>query len=386
MHRYVKWPNFDLIGHYLDFNDFKQIGSEETSRQTFYNVQNVAYEPAPRARRYVVETSQREQDGRIKIIHGIRSGQSKKWRRDNVKIAPTGQWQPATHLYFVKNILAVYSLACMTKESLRQHWQLEWLLGSVPMQAPVHLPSIELPGMQRRFPNKVLLVGHPGEHRTMLAKAIAGEAVVPLVYVSISSLVEILRDISQGTRTLEDFELPVREYNLFTRGDTTEQCWQSFIRHFFSQTKKNAPCLLMLDDLDALQPKENEEDQRLMNFLLAEVDGFNMHQRVAVIAAACQLDKLDEATFRAGRFAQRVVVRRSKEAVSPEAVRSMALEIEEPLLLKPTCPACKREVSPRWKHCVYCAASLEKACPRCGAPRAQVEGARFCFECGTPLE
>jgi S1 RNA binding family protein/double zinc ribbon protein len=50
------------------------------------------------------------------------------------------------------------------------------------------------------------------------------------------------------------------------------------------------------------------------------------------------------------------------------------------------CPSCKRVIQPHWKHCVYCGKSLAKACPKCGTPRAEVEGVRFCFECGSPLE
>jgi predicted RNA-binding protein with RPS1 domain len=51
-----------------------------------------------------------------------------------------------------------------------------------------------------------------------------------------------------------------------------------------------------------------------------------------------------------------------------------------------TCPACKQSILPGWKHCVYCGASLMKACPKCGAPYPEIEGARFCFECGEELE
>jgi ATP-dependent Clp protease ATP-binding subunit ClpA len=50
------------------------------------------------------------------------------------------------------------------------------------------------------------------------------------------------------------------------------------------------------------------------------------------------------------------------------------------------CPACKKEALPGWKHCAYCGASLARTCPNCGAPRPEVEGAKFCFECGSLLE
>jgi double zinc ribbon protein len=51
-----------------------------------------------------------------------------------------------------------------------------------------------------------------------------------------------------------------------------------------------------------------------------------------------------------------------------------------------SCPFCGRSVQPRWKHCVYCGKSLARVCPKCGTPRAEAEGVRFCFECGSPLE
>lgn len=240
-------------------------------------------------------------------------------------------------------------------------------------------------GTVRKPSRGVLLVGHPGDHKTSLVKATAGEAVVPLLYVSVASLLEILRDISQGTKALEDFDLPVRDYNLFKRAATTEPQWQGFMRDIFTQAKKNAPCLLMLDDLDALQPDTHEEDRRLLKELSLEMDGLGARDRVIVIATASQLDHIDHALFRLGRFDQRIAVRRSTRDVQLETGGSNPIA-EQPATQVPHCLACQRNVQPDWKHCIYCGVSLATACPKCGAPHPQIEDAHFCFECGSPLE
>ena len=169
-----------------------------------------------------------------------------------------------------------------------------------------------------------------------------------------------------------------------------------FTRHIFTQAKKNAPCLLMLDELDVLHSTTNEEDHRLVNHLLTEIDELDRRQRVAVIATASQLDNLDKALFRADRFDHRVVVRRPSSGASesvgylsprqgPMPGRQVSRFIAPRGRVEQPCPLCKREVQPQWKHCVYCGAPLAKVCPKCGAPRADVEGAKFCFECGNEL-
>jgi ATPase family associated with various cellular activities (AAA)/Double zinc ribbon len=156
------------------------------------------------------------------------------------------------------------------------------------------------------------------------------------------------------------------------------------MRHIFTQAKKNAPCLLMLDELDVLRSTTNEEDHRLVNHLLFEIDELGRRQRVAVIATASQLDTLDKALFRVGRFDQRVVVRRP-DSDAPKSVGAKFIAPEGGAEQLPVCPSCEREVQPQWKHCVYCGAPLAKVCPKCGALRADVEGAKFCFECGYEL-
>ena len=130
----------------------------------------------------------------------------------------------------------------------------------------------------------------------------------------------------------------------------------------------------------------NEEDRRLMSLLLVEMDGLGGRQRVTVIATASQLDNLDQALFRVGRFDRRVVVRRPTSDVgvsgdNPGIAHTQVIAPRSETEPVP-CPACKLEVQPRWKHCVYCGASLAQVCPLCDAPLAKVEGARFCFECG----
>ncbi len=125
------------------------------------------------------------------------------------------------------------------------------------------------------------------------------------------------------------------------------------MRHIFTQAKKNAPCLLMLDELDVLHSTTNEEDRRLVNHLLTEIDELDRRQRLAVIATASQLDNLDKALFREGRFDHRVVVRRPDSDV-PKSIGARFIVPKGGEGQLSICPSCKRSVQPQWKHCVYC--------------------------------
>ena len=137
-----------------------------------------------------------------------------------------------------------------------------------------------------RFPKGVLMVGPPGTGKTLLAKAVAGEANVPFFSISGSDFVEMFVGVGA-----------------------------SRVRDMFAQAKKNAPCLLFIDEIDAVGRHRgaglgggNDEREQTLNQLLVEMDGFDDNQSVILIAATNRPDVLDPALLRPGRFDRQVTV------------------------------------------------------------------------------
>src|SRR5205814_1901978 len=132
----------------------------------------------------------------------------------------------------------------------------------------------------------ILLVGPPGTGKTLLSRAVAGEANVPYYSLSGSDFVEMFVGVGAAR-----------------------------VRDLFKHAKKNAPCIVFLDEIDALgrrrggaQIRTNEEREQTLNQLLVEMDGFNTDCAVVVIAATNRPDVLDPALLRSGRFDRRVAI------------------------------------------------------------------------------
>src|SRR6266481_618985 len=138
-----------------------------------------------------------------------------------------------------------------------------------------------------KIPRGVLLVGPPGTGKTLLARAIAGEANVPFFTISGSDFVEMFVGVGA-----------------------------SRVRDMFEQAKKNAPCIIFIDEIDAVGRQRgvsinsNDEREQTLNQLLVEMDGFDTNQAVVVIGATNRPDGLDIALLRPGRFDRRVTVDR----------------------------------------------------------------------------
>jgi cell division protease FtsH len=137
-----------------------------------------------------------------------------------------------------------------------------------------------------RIPRGVLLVGSPGTGKTLLAKAIAGEAKVPFFSISGSDFVEMFVGVGAAR-----------------------------VRDMFDQAKKHAPCIVFIDEIDAVGRQRgaglgggNDEREQTLNQLLVEMDGFEGNSGVIVIAATNRPDVLDPALMRPGRFDRQVVV------------------------------------------------------------------------------
>ena len=137
-----------------------------------------------------------------------------------------------------------------------------------------------------RIPRGVLMVGNPGTGKTLLAKAIAGEAKVPFFSISGSDFVEMFVGVGAAR-----------------------------VRDMFEQAKKSAPCIVFIDEIDAVGRQRgaglgggNDEREQTLNQLLVEMDGFEGNSGVIVIAATNRPDVLDPALMRPGRFDRQVVV------------------------------------------------------------------------------
>ena len=139
-----------------------------------------------------------------------------------------------------------------------------------------------------RIPKGVLLVGPPGTGKTLLAKAIAGEAGVPFFSISGSDFVEMFVGVGA-----------------------------SRVRDLFEEAKKNAPCIIFIDEIDAVARRRgtgmgggHDEREQTLNQMLVEMDGFGVNEGIIVMAATNRVDILDPAIRRPGRFDRKVVVGR----------------------------------------------------------------------------
>ena len=139
-----------------------------------------------------------------------------------------------------------------------------------------------------RIPKGVLLVGPPGTGKTLLAKAVAGEAGVPFFTISGSDFVEMFVGVGA-----------------------------SRVRDLFEDAKKNAPCIVFIDEIDAVARRRgtgmgggHDEREQTLNQMLVEMDGFGVNEGIIVMAATNRVDILDPAIMRPGRFDRKIVVGR----------------------------------------------------------------------------
>lgn len=140
-----------------------------------------------------------------------------------------------------------------------------------------------------RVPKGVLFSGEPGTGKTLLAKAIAGEADVPFIYMNASSFIEMY--VGLGAKR---------------------------VRELFKIARKHKPCIIFIDEIDAVGGKRtsrdsHSENSQTLNALLQEMDGFNTSEGIIVIGATNIPDKLDKALLRAGRFDRKIMINPPKD-------------------------------------------------------------------------
>ncbi len=165
-----------------------------------------------------------------------------------------------------------------------------------------------------RIPKGVLLVGPPGTGKTLLARAVAGEAGVPFFSISGSDFVEMFVGVGA-----------------------------SRVRDLFEQAKKNSPCIIFIDEIDAVGRQRgaglgggHDEREQTLNQLLVEMDGFGANEGVIMIAATNRPDILDPALMRPGRFDRQVMVGYPDIKGREEILKVHARG-------KPHCPGCGAE-------------------------------------------
>lgn len=238
------------------------------------------------------------------------------------------------------------------------------------MVAFLRKPRMFLP-LRRTFVYGVLLVGHPCTDRTLLVRATAGEAVVPLIFLSLSTLVDMLVDLDTGLLSLEELDLAEDEYNLFKNSEPSQR-GRNMLRHIFDQARRASPCVLFLDHLDAIARLATKQERaQWLKQILVEMDELDYYPPMGVIATARQTDVLDQSLLQSGRFERQIVISSGF--------------MTEPAMQTKLCLSCRYEGLSSWKYCVYCGALLAQVCPRCGTLSLQIEGARYCFECGNPF-
>ncbi len=174
-----------------------------------------------------------------------------------------------------------------------------------------------------RIPKGILMVGPPGTGKTLIARAIAGEANVPFYSISGSDFVEMFVGVGAAR-----------------------------VRDMFEQARKNAPCLVFIDEIDAVGRQRgagmgggHDEREQTLNSLLVEMDGFDGHEGIIIIAATNRPDVLDSALLRPGRFDRQVVIdlpdAKGREEILKIHARKVKLEPDVDLKkVAKLCPGC----------------------------------------------
>ncbi|MDQ2902522.1 MAG: AAA family ATPase [Chloroflexota bacterium] len=218
----------------------------------------------------------------------------------------------------------------------------------------------------------LLLVGLAGNTRTLLGRAIAGEAGVPFLFLSLPLLFEMTRTSGGGTRGIfGDVYVPHTAYQAEEETRVHRGC--RIIHDFFEQGNKATPCILYLDELEALaRPEMKDVCESWQHQLRSEINGCNACPAMAVLATVRRPEHIEQLPLIAPFFDHRATL-------DGTVIQSF----EEGLVL---CSACHQEVPAHWKYCGFCGTTVARTCSQCGTIRPEVQGVHFCHSCGGNLE
>ncbi len=218
----------------------------------------------------------------------------------------------------------------------------------------------------------LLLVGPASNTRMLLGRAIAGEAGVPFLFLSLPLLFEMTRTAGDGTQGIfGDARSPHTPHQ--TEEETRIHRGRRMIHDFFEQGNKATPCVLYIDELEALaHPEMKDVCETWQHQLRIEINGCNAHPAMAVIATVRRPEQIEQLPLVGPCFDQRATL--DGTVIHP---------FVEGLVL---CSACHQEVPAHWKYCGFCGTTRARTCPLCGAIRPEVKGVHFCPHCGGNLE
>jgi len=212
----------------------------------------------------------------------------------------------------------------------------------------------------------LLLVGPAGTSRTLIGQAIAGEAVVPLLSLSIPVLFEMVSSASGDHTGIFGDARSSSELSQ-AEGETAVKRGRRMIHDFFEQGKKASPCIMCIDELDALaRPAMKEVCEQWQSQLRSEIDGCDTHPAMAVMATISRREQIDQLLLVAGCFDHTATLD-GMDTQLFEAGFSMC--------------SCHQEVPAYWKYCGFCGEALASV-----HGGAEVKGIFFCPECGSHLQ
>ena len=222
----------------------------------------------------------------------------------------------------------------------------------------------------RSSPYGLLLIGPAGNSRRLIRCAIAGEAGIPLLSLSIP----VLFDLARSSRS-DSMDIFGDTHSTHASSDiereTMVERGRRVIRDFFEQGKRTSPCVLCIEELDQLaRPEMRDVCEPWQSQLRSELDGCDAH--IAVVAAISRSEQIDPSLLIPSRFAHTVTLD-----------GTVTRPFEAGLIL---CSTCQQQVPTYWKYCGFCGTARARTCPQCGAIRPEVKGVHFCPHCGENME
>ena len=219
----------------------------------------------------------------------------------------------------------------------------------------------------------LFLVGSAGNTRMLLARAIAGEAGVPFLFLSIPLLFEMVCTSGKSDRGIFG-DAHLSRTSLQAEKETRAQRGRRLIHDFFEQGNKATPCVLCLDELEVLaHPELRDVSEPWQHQLRMEINGYNnAFPAMVVMATISRREQIEQLPLLQCCF---------DHTATLDGTDTSPLEVG-PVL----CSTCHQEVPPHWKYCGFCGTQVARTCSRCGTIRPQVKGVQFCPHCGEHMD